>query len=821
MAKHRRALPRARMTPLILAAIAALTAELLVAVLLPNRAGAAATVTYSATQTIPVPPASTYAGSGGGDGWGIALSSEAVYNVFHHAGQLTVACHLQSDASPCWAPETITDPASGAGFATSGHPGLWLDPAIGKLYVYATRTDSTGGVVCVDTTQAAANPDPFCGFTALTAVGDAPDAGISALSEPAQVSGRWYAFNYVSGATMSSGAGSDQNTLLCFDLSTKAACGAQPYPVTLDGSGLTTGTFPEPQVATIGGLVVIASSDASGDQLGCFDSALGHACTGSWPVTLPASSYTSSFGAPYPLLSATGAFTGFCLPTGTDPCYDLSGSSVPTPAGMPAAIPGTSGWNGHALTLGPRVYVPNGNSNAVDCYDAATGASCVNFPRPMTNAYLLYTVNPDPARPTCLWTNADSGAGQIQNFDAYTGGACGQGPIRVLASSFVVGSSLCQPATYTSLQVTDPPRGSYGSGTVQFQDGDATPIPGLSDGTLDGTGTVSLTGLNLSTATGLPQFLITLTGATGTPGSVTVKLTWTGTDDPSCVKPGTTVTGGSGGPSACGNTVVIAAIGSGQVWKSDNQLTGVSPQLDYLYQNILKTAGSKTVGLRVLNYPADSVNVLFAGLGDVTGRNAADYAENVIQKLKSNAATYLAGEKQGLAQMWGQFTSVRVGCPAGTKIILAGYSQGSMVVHEFLNGLAATNDAAGKRAIIGSALLADPERVPKSTVLELSDAPFNSYGICDLRLTKLVTSCTEPDPLTDIQPPFNSGAISVCSWDDPVCDTSDLVHQLPNWWNSGARNSAINLAMVTHDSYRYSPATKNAGLLLGHRVARN
>src|SRR5437879_2958996 len=33
----------------------------------------AAEVTYSATETIPVPPASTYAGSGGGDGWGVAL----------------------------------------------------------------------------------------------------------------------------------------------------------------------------------------------------------------------------------------------------------------------------------------------------------------------------------------------------------------------------------------------------------------------------------------------------------------------------------------------------------------------------------------------------------------------------------------------------------------------------------------------------------------------------------------------------------------------------------------------------------------------------
>jgi len=171
--------------------------------------------TYTATETIPVPPASSYAGSGGGDGWALAMTTTSVYNVFHHASTLQVACHLQSDASPCWSPETITD-GSGDNFATSGQPGLWLDQATGKLYVFATRdSDATGGVVCIDTTQAASNTDPFCGFTALTAAGDAPvQSGISGISDPVVVGNRWYAFNYVSGHA----ASGSQNMLLCFDL---------------------------------------------------------------------------------------------------------------------------------------------------------------------------------------------------------------------------------------------------------------------------------------------------------------------------------------------------------------------------------------------------------------------------------------------------------------------------------------------------------------------------------------------------------------------------------------------------------------------------
>ena len=51
---------------------------------------------------------------------------------------------------------------------------------------------------------------------------------------------------------------------------------------------------------------------------------------------------------------------------------------------------------------------------------------------------------------------------------------------------------------------------------------------------------VDLAGLDLSTSLGLPQFVITLTGAGTAPTEVTVKLTWNGTDDASCVGPGIT-----------------------------------------------------------------------------------------------------------------------------------------------------------------------------------------------------------------------------------------------------------------------------------------
>jgi Putative serine esterase (DUF676) len=500
------------------------------AVVVQPGAVSAEVTTYSATETIPVPPASTYQGAGGGDGWAVALTDDSVYNVFHHAATLRVACHRQSDASECYSPKTITDTA-GASFSTSNHPGLWLDPATDKLYVYATRnTTATAGVVCIDTTLEA-DANPFCGFVELSAAGEAVG---NQLGSPALAGGRWYAFNYV----RSNPVVGTKNHLLCFDVATQTACAGQPYQV-VTGTVTTSSISPIP--ATVAGQILVPVSVDGAALLACFSPASGGTCAGSWPAPITAS-YISINGAPFPMLSSTGNPTGVCLPASGAPCWDLAGTPVATPPGLAFAVPASSPYSGQAFVLGPRVYVPNGNTNQVHCYNYATGDSCTHFPKSFANLGYLYTVNADPARPTCIWVNADNGSGQIQNFDAYSGGSCGDGPIRVLASSIVVNSPECVPTSYTSLAVLDPDRSQYGSGTVAFADGDANQIPGAGELPLDASGTVSLAGLQLNTAAGLPQFLITLNDPVGTPGSVTVRLTWTGERLPGCVPDGPQIT---------------------------------------------------------------------------------------------------------------------------------------------------------------------------------------------------------------------------------------------------------------------------------------
>jgi hypothetical protein len=415
---------------------------------------------------------------------------------------------------------------------------MYLNQATGKLYVFTTRlTDNTGGILCVETTSEAA--DPFCGFIALTGKEEAPPTtsrGISGMSNPMLIGSHLYSFNFAAGEQEGT-----KNKLTCFDVGAGEPCAGQPYPVTIPGGTVeTNGNEPVGETATISGKAIIPIEIEGASYLACFDDASQKTCGGQWPVKL-SFPYVSSFGAPFPLLTASGSAIGLCLPTGEDQCFNLEGESVATPAGMTEAIPATEEWNGPGLVLGPRVYLPNGNSESVDCYDYSTGKSCANFPKHLENLGLLYTVNPDPQRPTCIWVNSDDGSAQIQNFDAYTGEACGEGVIRALASQFVVPHPQCTPLSYVSFQVLGPARETYTSGSIAFDDGDGNPIPGLEERQLDATGTVSLAGLSLNTATGLPQFLITLNGAVGKVGAVEVRLTWTANYNATCVGPQTTV----------------------------------------------------------------------------------------------------------------------------------------------------------------------------------------------------------------------------------------------------------------------------------------
>ena len=549
----------------VAAASAACMATLLIASSGPASAGSS-TVTYSASVTLPAQPSSNFAGSGGGgDGWGVALSSTKLYNVFHHLSSLTVECHVQADASVCPGyPKTITDGPSNH-FSTSIAPGMYLNQANGKLYVPVVRTpDFTGGIACIDTTSSNANP--FCGFTALTPTGDSPNG--NGLSDPVQIGTNWYVFNEVPGAP--TGA---QDKMLCFSLKTFAACKGQPYAYNYGAFQLSPFSYSYPM--GFAGTNLYTQLHGSTDKLGCFDTKKHAACAGAWPVTV-----ASSGEAPFPKLSANGKPIGICAHISATPCFTPTGATSPTPAAMPAAIGGGANYDGQPIVLGARVYVPNASANAVDCFNFATNQSCPNFPHAFSNLSLLYSVNRDPYRSSCLWVNADNGSAQIQNFDAFSAGACADAPYRVFAAAIVASPHQCLPAKYTSLSVVSPSSTAYTKGTVDFQNSNGVPIAGIATHHLV-KGKTSLADLHLSTNNKLPQFLITLTGTAPGLKSITVKVEWSGKYSPACVSAKNKVLGAGppGPPVNVGGHVKPA---SGHVTWNRPKSDGHSPITGYV-----------------------------------------------------------------------------------------------------------------------------------------------------------------------------------------------------------------------------------------------
>jgi len=539
---------RRRLRPMIGAAAILVGATVCAAMptMAPRAGGASAVVTYQANAAQPGALTNAYASTPMSDGWAVGLSATQVFNVSHHQLTLQVTCHNQFGGSLCWPNQATKTVTSGSfNFATSVGPGLYMDQASGHLFTFAVETDgtpadNTAGVVCIDTSQpvAATGSQLFCGFTPLSAKGDASIGFGVILTSPIMVGNHWYSFNTVAGVGASAGAGTE-NTLLCFDVQALAACPTKSYAIPLNGTVTTTSGL---GVSGHDVFLPVQESVASASvtELSCFDTTTSAGCAGSWPHSV-----TGLGGPPFPLLDPTGTPIGICNPYTGNKCFDFSGGSVATPPKMSATIGKNSLANGPALQIGTSIYLANYPLNRFDCYNFATSSSCPGYPKVMTNLVLGYTVNADPYRPNCIWVNSDHGSGQIQNFDATTGGACQPSLVRFNASSMIDPRPICQPtaaqgSTYQSIQITGPPRSSYTSGTVQFANARGIIVPSIPAQQLNGFGTANLSGLNFS-ADPSPQFVITLNGMAVPPTVVGMRLTWKAAYSPVCISEGQSV----------------------------------------------------------------------------------------------------------------------------------------------------------------------------------------------------------------------------------------------------------------------------------------
>ena len=498
-------------------------------------------VSYQATGSQAGNLSSGFTASSQADGWDVAVSSTQLFNMSHHADSIVLACHNQVDASSCWnGTKTVTGPA-GASYSTPAGAALSLNQSTGILYAYVIRnSDQTAGVVSINTSMpaSATGAQMFGTFIQLSGIGDTPiglvppAVVISGLTAPVQVGNNWYSFNGVTGAAVGT-----KNTLLCFNLVSALPCASQPFALSFGGSTVAEDGNAYP-VGSAGTDVLVQVPTTGANKLTCFNTLTLSTCAGTWPQN------ASAFGGtPFPLLNTSGTVTGACLPVTGNPCYSLAGARVSTPPGMANAIGRNVADNGSAMVINNSVYVPSAPTESIGCYDYTTNAVCANFPKAVSS-HLLYTVNPDPQRPTCLWTNSDSGSAQIQNVDALTGQPCTQGFVRIPASTLVNPAPVCQPTSYQTLQLTSPTRSSYASATVGFQDvlGNSLNIP---DQPVDAFGSFNLSGLGLQ-ASSDPVFVIRFSGLALSPPTFAYRLTWSGVYSASCTAQGQPVSSAPG-----------------------------------------------------------------------------------------------------------------------------------------------------------------------------------------------------------------------------------------------------------------------------------
>jgi uncharacterized repeat protein (TIGR01451 family)/LPXTG-motif cell wall-anchored protein len=481
----------------------------------PGAKGVGATGAISpadTTSSTPTTPTGVVFNTPGGDGYTVEDFNGNLYTVFHHNNTTTsVFCAtLTNQVCPGWpANSSYVSTAAGTplgwGAVTTTTPsdnGSFI--SAGKLYWPAETVSPTGGgaspayevgLQCLDLTALSS-----CGFTQLDTVGSGPIGNSYALIQGSGLpaaNGRYYYFD----AT---------GNMLCFNPAAGAACGS--VPVTSGQTVDVSRTFTE---NTYGHYAFAAYMTAVGESLSCFDTSTGSLCP-SFPVVTGAVKVVAITA---PVLSPTGTLAGVCG-VEAQTCWSLSGAPLPANPYSAHAVLAT-GQNASGLALGTKYYTSAPANGQILCFDFAswTGTGpvpdCAGFTGPINTRN--YTVRALTSLPGCL--AADGDAGQINVFNALTGGSCVSASQTLAAGA----PSYCDGAPHSFVWTTLALNGlngtEYAAATVTISDAHG-PVPGF-------------TGLPLGP--GKTALDISSVPSTGPSSSLTASVTYTGVSNTAAV----------------------------------------------------------------------------------------------------------------------------------------------------------------------------------------------------------------------------------------------------------------------------------------------
>lgn len=203
-------------------------------------------------------------------------------------------------------------------------------------------------------------------------------------------------------------------------------------------------------------------------------------------------------------------------------------------------------------------------------------------------------------------------------------------------------------------------------------------------------------------------------------------------------------TGTAAAAPECGDFHWMGAAGSGQ--RNGAGLTTNGGMGAVVYQSYLQlqaelAASGRTITAEAVQYPAAPVP-LEGGLGGWMG--------------------FMDSVEDGTDAAAEQFDAFTARCP-DTKVVLAGYSQGAMVIHRNLEELADNPHVAA------ALLIADGDRLPVDTTINLGSTataavPGVGKGVAQEH------SFLASAPTSMLPAAIGARTVSVCDVGDPVCD---------------------------------------------------
>lgn len=527
------------------------------------------------TETSAAVPSSTFSASTGGDGWGVTFYDNYIFNIYHHADQTVLDCHLRTTGDRCdgyTKHVTTLDGGTTVNYRASMRSDAWVDAATAKLYAFTSPTAGTyvnrAGVICVDISSTPTT----CGFTPLTTDNGVNNYGH--LSDSVNVERRM--FSAESSGTVS---------LVCFDAALNAQCPNSPVNLVGDsGSSWGSGGV---HLETIGTRVFARTSS----KLYCFNANDLSACSGTWPAALSSANGSDPQTAVH--TDSSGTPDGVCS---LNDCFNLSGAAQTWT--NPFSVMGAGGnqWAYVTVTTLGRTY--SSTHSTMACFDYSTNQACVGFTSP--NWQQLYSIFADPENPACLWTNSDEGA--LKNLDAYTGSlGCSSNPVITLQPSQFAPRYACSTDQgidqWGILKISQlAGGGSASSIKLTVRDANGTAVSGFTNRTVSLNTDLDLSGMNVALSGSRPTFSFAFSGITGSITSSTIALEYKGK-----------------GPELCSTAVLNSPVSSTAAVVSSTSVDSVGTTNLYESERNLTIASVNGTGI-YLTVPSAPRNLTGTGL---------------------------------------------------------------------------------------------------------------------------------------------------------------------------------------------------------------